>query len=62
MNRKLTIYLTNGETLRFEQVSDIDTKFGDTLGFDYVSASRKDVAVRAIFAFANIAGFSVDKE
>ncbi len=60
MNRKLTIYFENGITARFEQVKNVDTEFGNTLRFSYVSASRKDIKVVAAFYLPSIAGFSLD--
>lgn len=57
----LTIFLTSGTTLRFEQVTDFKEDLFADIEFDYVSASSQEQC-HAIFSYSNIAGFSYTKE
>lgn len=57
----LTIFLTNGSTLRFEQVTNFKEDLFSDIEFDYVSASSQEHC-HAIFSYSNIAGFSYTKE
>ena len=57
----LTIYLTSGSTLRFEQVTNFKEDFFAEIEFDYVSASTQEQC-HAVFSYSNIAGFSYTKE
>lgn len=57
----LTIYLTSGSTLRFEQVTDFKEDLFAEIEFDYVSASTQEHC-HAVFSYSNIAGFSYTKE
>ncbi len=62
MNRKLTIYCHNGETLRFEKIEKASLPGEEgILRFRYTSASR-DVVGAGVFSLANIAGYTVDEE
>lgn len=56
----LTIFLTNGSTLRFSQITDFKEDLND-IEFDYVSEST-DEHVHATFNYSNIAGYSFTKE
>lgn len=57
----LTIYLTSGSTLRFEQVTNFKEDLFAEIEFDYVSASTQEQC-HAVFSYSNIAGFSYTKE
>lgn len=57
----LTIFLTSGSTLRFEQVTNFKEDLLADIEFDYVSASSKEQC-HAVFSYSNIAGFSYTKE
>ena len=56
----LTIFLTSGSTLRFEQVTNFKEDLLADIEFDYVSASQEQC--HAVFSYSNIAGFSYTKE
>lgn len=56
----LTIFLTNGSTLRFNSVSKFQEDMNE-IEFDYVSESTNE-DVHAVFNFSNIAGISCVKE
>lgn len=60
---ELTLYLENGKTLRFENVTNIklDSYVTSMVTFNYVSAfdGKKK---KASFAFNSFIGLSVDKE
>lgn len=60
---ELTLYLENGKTLIFENVTNLEQKSYVTslFTFNYVSAfdGKKK---RAIFSFNSLTGLSVDKE
>ena len=60
---ELTLYLENGKTLRFENVTNIklDSYVTSMVTFDYVSASDGKKK-RAFFSFNSLIGLSVDKE
>ncbi len=60
---ELTLYLENGKTLRFENVTNIklDSYVTSLVTFNYVSASDGKKK-RAIFSFNSLIGLSVDKE
>ena len=60
---ELTLYLENGKTLRFENVTNIklDSCVTSMVTFNYVSASDGKKK-RAIFSFNSFIGLSVDKE
>lgn len=60
---ELTLYLENGKTLRFENVTNIklDSYVTSMVTFNYVSASDGKKK-RAIFSFNSLIGLSVDKE
>lgn len=57
----LTIFLTSGLTLRFEQVTNFEDDLFADIEFDYVSASSQEQC-HAVFSYSNIAGFSYTKE
>lgn len=57
----LTIFLTSGSTLRFEQVTNLKEDLLADIEFDYVSASSQEHC-HAVFSYINIAGFSFVKE
>lgn len=57
----LTIFLTYGSTLRFEQVTNFKEDLLADIEFDYVSASSQEQC-HAVFSYSNIAGFSYTKE
>lgn len=57
----LTIFLTSGSTLRFEQVTNFKEDLFADIEFDYVSASSQE-QYHAVFSYSNIAGFSYTKE
>lgn len=59
----LTIFLNRGETLRFENVTDLkkDNKFYYVITFNYTSMSDSQKK-RAIFSTKNVLGLSVNKE
>lgn len=56
----LTIFLTNGSTLRFNSISNYEEDLNE-IGFDYVSESTNE-RLHAVFNFSNIAGISYVKE
>ena len=60
---ELTLYLENGKTLRFENVTNLEQESYVTslVTFNYVSASDGKKK-RAIFSFRSLLGLSVDKE
>ena len=60
---ELTLYLENGKTLRFENVTNLkkDNKFYFVITFNYVSMSDGEKK-KAIFSTKNVLGLSVDKE
>lgn len=53
----LTIFLTSGSTLIFEQVTNFKEDLLADIEFDYVSASSQEQC-HAVFSYSNIAGFS----
>lgn len=59
----LTIFLNRGETLRFENVTDLkkDNRFYSVITFSYTSMSDAQKK-RAIFSTKNVLGLSVNKE
>ena len=60
---ELTLFLENGKTLRFENVTNLEQESYVTslVTFNYVSASNGKEK-RAIFSLNNVIGLSVDKE
>ena len=60
---ELTLYLENGKTLRFENVTDLKKgeKFFFVIMFNYVSMSDGKKK-KAIFSTKNVLGLSVNKE
>lgn len=60
---ELTLYLENGKTLRFENVTNLERESYVTglVTFNYVSASDGKKK-RAFFSFNSFIGLSVDKE
>ena len=60
---ELTLFLENGKTLRFENVTNLEQESYVTslVTFNYVSASDGKKK-RAIFSFKSLIGISVDKE
>lgn len=60
---ELTLYLENGKTLRFENVTNIklDSYVTSMVTFNYVSASDGKKK-KAIFTFNSVIGISTDKE
>lgn len=62
--KQITIYLTNGDTLRFEKCSDIKIDKDITLPkltFEYMSASQEGRDIKGSFILGNIAGYSISK-
>nr|DAR80905.1 MAG TPA: hypothetical protein [Bacteriophage sp.] len=59
----LTIFLKDGQTLRFENVMDLkkDDRFYSVITFNYTSMSDGQKK-RAIFSTKNVLGLSVNKE
>ncbi|MGX7195452.1 hypothetical protein [Enterococcus olivae] len=61
--KTLIIWLTNGQTMKFEKVTDFMTTKEDVgvevIGFNYFGVSTK-VARKAIFNLENIAGFALE--
>lgn len=59
----LTIFLKHGQTLRFENVTDLkkEYKFHYVITFNYTSMSDGQKK-RAIFSTKNVLGLSVNKE
>lgn len=59
----LTIFLKDGQTLRFENVTDLkkDNRFYSVITFSYVSMSDGQKK-KAIFSTKNVLGLSVNKE
>lgn len=60
---ELTLYLENGKTLRFENVTNIkqDSYITGMVTFKYISASDGKKK-SASFSFNSLIGLSVDKE
>ena len=60
---ELTLYLENGKTLRFENVTNLEQESYVTslVTFNYVSASDGKKK-RAIFSLNSVIGISTDKE
>lgn len=60
---ELTLYLENGKTLRFENVTNIkqDSYITSMVTFNYISASDGKKK-KASFSFNSLIGISVDKE
>lgn len=60
---ELTLYLENGKTLRFENVTDLKKgeKFFFVITFNYVSMSDGKKK-KAIFSTKNVLGLSVNEE
>jgi hypothetical protein len=56
----LTLYMTNGATLRFEKVTNFRRHENGLLEFDYVSKSR-GVSAHANFWGHLLAGSSIDE-
>ena len=59
----LTIFLNRGETLRFENVTDLkkDDRFYSVITFNYTSMSDGQKK-KGIFSTKNVLGLSVNKE
>ena len=59
----LTIFLKDGQTLRFENVTNLkkDNRFYSVITFSYTSMSDGQKK-RAIFSTKNVLGLSVNKE
>lgn len=59
----LTIFLKHGQTLRFENVTDLkkDDRFYSVITFNYMSMSDGQKK-RGIFSTKNVLGLSVNKE
>ena len=59
----ITIFLKHGQTLRFENVTDLkkDDRFYSVITFSYTSMSDNKKK-RAIFSTKNVLGLSVNKE
>lgn len=59
----ITIFLKHGQTLRFENVTDLkkEDKFYFAITFNYVSMSDGQKK-KAIFSTKNVLGLSVNKE
>ena len=59
----ITIFLNHGQTLRFENVTDLkkDDRFYSVITFSYTSMSDGQKN-RAIFSTKNVLGLSVNKE
>lgn len=59
----ITIFLKHGQTLRFENVTDLrkDNRFYSVITFSYTSMSD-DQKKRAIFSTKDVLGLSVNKE
>ncbi|WP_455049742.1 hypothetical protein [Granulicatella adiacens] len=59
----ITMFLKNGQTLRFEDVTDLkkDNRFYSVITFSYTSMSDGQKK-RAIFSTKNVLGLSVNKE
>ena len=60
---ELIVFLKNGETLKFENVSNVrfSTNFFTVLCFDYVSVSNNKKK-SAAFNFVHLAGVSFEEE
>lgn len=60
---ELTLYLENGKTLRFENVTNVklDSYVTSLVTFNYVNVEDGKKRM-AIFSFNNVIGLSVDKE
>lgn len=60
---ELTLFLENGKTLRFENVTNLEQESYVTslITFNYVS-EYDGKKKRAIFSFRSLLGLSVDKE
>ena len=59
----LTIFLKHGQTLRFENVTELkkEYRFNDIITFNYLSMSDGKKK-RALFSIKEVLGLSVDKE
>jgi len=58
MRSYLTLYLGDGETLRFENVTDVrHDEWNNRLYFDYVSAST-DIRNTAMFQVSGLLGYT----
>lgn len=59
----LTIFLQHGQTLRFENVTNLkkEEKFYNIITFNYLSMSDGKKK-RALFSIKEVLGLSVDKE
>lgn len=59
----ITIFLKHGQTLRFENVTDLkkDDRFYSVITFNYMSMSDGQKK-RGIFSTKNVLGLSVNKE
>lgn len=59
----ITMFLKNGQTLRFEDVTNLkkEEKFYNIITFNYVSMSDGQKK-RALFSIKEILGLSVNKE
>ena len=59
----LTIFLKHGQTLRFEDVTNLkkEEKFYNIITFNYLSMSDGKKK-RALFSIKEVLGLSVDKE
>lgn len=59
----LTIFLKNGQTLRFENVTELkkEYRFNDIITFNYLSASDGQKK-SGIFSTKDVLGLSVNKE
>lgn len=60
---ELTLFLKNGQTLRFEDVTNLkkEEKFYSIITFNYLSMSDGKKK-RALFSTKDVLGLSVDKE
>lgn len=60
---ELTLFLENGKTLRFENVTNLkkEYRFDYVITFNYLSASDGQKK-RAAFSTRNVLGLSVNKE
>ena len=63
LNMELIVFLKNGETLKFENVSNVrfSTNFFTVLCFDYLSASNHKKK-SAAFNYVHLAGVSFEEE
>lgn len=60
---ELTLYLENGKTLRFENVTGLerDLRYKNILTFNYVSVEDGEKG-KVFLSIRNVIGLSVDKE